>query len=245
MIDAINTAGAALRANQHWLDSISGNVANLNTPAYRAQATGFAAALDAGGDATPLVHAQRQEADTRTGDIRQTGRELDIAIHGGGFLRVIDGDGQLAYTRLGRLVVNADGNLAAANGWPLADDIRVPPDTLSLVIGTDGRVLAKLPGQAHATLLGTLQTVHIPAPSALTESSPGFFRDDTRLLAFSAGTPGNGLLGALQQGHLEFSNVDLVSEMTQLVLAQRAYQLNARVLQIGDEALATVNNLRR
>jgi flagellar basal-body rod protein FlgG len=245
MIDAINTAGAALRANQQWLDSISRNVANLNTPAYKAEATGFAAALNARGEATALVQAQPQEADLRTGDIRQTGRELDVAINGAGYLRVIDSDGQLAYTRLGRLVVNGDGQLAAANGWPLADDIRVPPDTLALVIGTDGRVFAKLPGQAQPVPLGALQTVHLPSPSALTETSPGFFRDGSRLLAFSAGTPGDGLLGSLQQGHLEFSNVDLVNEMTQLVLAQRAYQLNARVLQIGDEALATVNNLRR
>jgi flagellar basal-body rod protein FlgG len=245
MIDAINTATAALHANQQWLESISGNIANINTPAYKAQSTGFAAALSASGDSATLIQAQQQAGDGRTGDIRQTGRELDIAINGNGFLRVIDGEGNLAYTRLGRLVVNEEGALATANGWALVDNIRVSPDTISLSITTSGKVLAQLPGQAQPVLVGELHTVHLADTSTLTEVSPGFFRDDSRLLALEEGAPGTGLLGALQQGHLEFSNVDIVNEMTQLVLAQRAYQLNARVLQIGDEAMATVNNLRR
>lgn len=245
MIDAINTAGAALRANQQWLDSISGNIANINTPAYKAQATGFASALTAGGENATLIAAQQQTGDARTGDIRQTGRELDVAINGNGYLRVIDAQGNLAYTRFGRLVINADGALATTNGWPLADDIRVPPDTLSLSITTAGKVLAQLPGQTQPSLLGSLQTVHLADTSALNETSAGFYRDESHVVSAQEGEPGSGLLGALQQGHLEFSNVDLVSEMTQLVMAQRAYQLNARVLQIGDEAMATINNLRR
>lgn len=247
MIDAIDAARAALHANQQWLDSISANVANLNTPAYKAQGVEFRAAVAGGLDASAngLVVATPRATDLSAGDIRQTGRELDVAIRGNGFLRVSDGDGGVAYTRLGRLVVNGDGLLAIADGRALADDIAIPADALSVSVSDRGDVSARLPGESAPVMLGTIRLAHVTNLSGLVESGSGVFVDADRALSPEEGTPGTGVFGALAQGHLELSNVNLVDEMTQLVLAQRAYQLNARVLQAGDAALETINNLRR
>lgn len=251
MIEAIHIAGSALHANQQWLDNISTNVANINTPGYKTRDISFLSAIAPEGSAAlpagtaGLVRAETGAIDTATGDIRQTGRELDIAINGRGWFRVHDADGNLAYTRTGRFVVTEQGALATVDGRTLADDVMIPPDALAVSVNNRGEVQVKLPDQAAPMLAGTIRTVDIPDLSALTEVSPGTWLDPMRAATSTDGTPGDGVLGQLQQGHLEYSNVDLVNEMSQLVIAQRAYQLNARVLQIGDQVLETINNLRR
>lgn len=248
MIEAIHIAGSALQANQAWLDNISSNVSNINTPAYKARDTSFHGAVQATDPAaagTGLIQATTDPARLTTGDIRQTGRELDIAINGRGFFRVQDENGNLAYTRLGRFTVMADGTLAIHGGWRLADNVLLAPDTLAVDVTTRGEVRIKLADQANPVDAGSIRLVDIPDLAALKEVSPGIHADPQHTLDAVDGMPGDGALGHLQQGHLEYSNVDLVNEMSQLVIAQRAYQLNARVLQIGDQVLETINNLRR
>lgn len=245
MIDAINIAGAALRANQTWLDSISANVSNINTPGYKARDVSFDNAVQSAAGGTGLIQASAGAPDMATGDIRQTGRELDVAINGKGFFRVRDQQGAEAYTRLGRLVVAEDGRLMLPNGWLLADDIAIPPDALRVEITTFGEVRVKLPDQANMIAVGNIRTVQIGDLASLQEISPGIYASEQAAASADTGAPGVDARGHLQQGHLEYSNVDLVNEMSQLVIAQRAYQLNARVLQIGDQVLETINNLRR
>jgi flagellar basal-body rod protein FlgG len=262
MLDAIYSSLSALHSQQVRLDITSNNLANVNTGAFKKKratfselvypqttdrATAFNASIPertriTGGFGT---YIQQIRSDFVSGDLNQTGRTLDVAIQGTGFFEVEKTDGSLLYTRHGSLTVNSEGELVSATGLPLSDGIRVPTDATAIAIGKDGLVLASVPDEAQPIELGQIMLANFTNAEGLETAGDGLFRaTDQSGQAFKL-IPGESGLGLLQQGFLEASNVDFVEEMVELSMAQRAYQLNARVLQAADEMLAEVNGLRR
>lgn len=257
MIDALSIASSGLAANQAWIDSISNNVANMQTIGYKRSQVNFMdmvqqvpAADDGGALASNRltgagIQVSHQSQVFTPGAVRETTNPLDIAIVGNGFFEVELSNGELAYTRAGRFHVGADGQLALPNGMVLTSDLRIPPDAASLQIQADGVVRAKIANSQETLTVGQIRLAGFSNAEQLAKTSDGLYRA-TRLSGDPVyAEPGQGGQGTLLQAHVEMSNVNMIEEMTGLVLAQRAYQLNARLLQAGDQIMETINNLRR
>lgn len=257
MIDALSIASSGLSANQAWIDSISNNVANMQTVGYKRSQVNFqdmvqqVGTQDATGttDVTLLsgagIQVSNQTQVFTPGDVRQTTNPLDVAIQGDGFFEVELSSGELAYTRDGRFHVRADGQLTLSNGHVLTSEVHVPPDAASVQIQPDGVVKAKIANSAEVMTIGQIRLASFASAEHLQKLSDGLYRPTQQSGEPIYAEPGSGGQGVLLQGHLEMSNVNLIEEMTGLVLAQRAYQLNARLLQASDQILETINNLRR
>jgi flagellar basal-body rod protein FlgG len=179
------------------------------------------------------------------GELKKTESPLDVAIRGDGFLEVTMPDGSSAYTRGGSLKVNKDGLLATQAGYPLRPAIAVPDNAQSVVIGADGRVLVRLANQTAPIEAGQLELVRFANAGALAAQGDNLYRaseSSGEAIAARAGEEG---AGTLAQGFLEGSNVKMVDEMVNLMLAQRAYEASVKVVQAADEMLGLVNNLRK
>lgn len=255
MIDALYIAASGLQGSQTQIDTLSNNLANMQTPGYKRSNVNFA-------NVAMLTPAQvAQGAGTQgpgegvevlgshvvfsEGALVQSGNPLDLAIHGQGFLEVLDAAGNHLYTRAGQLHVDNEGYLATAQGNRLADGIQIPPDAKNLTIASDGKVSAVLGNDTQSTEIGQIQLATFISPDGLQSVGSNAYMATEASGDATLGRPQDAGFGSLQQGMIEQSNVDMVQSMTSLVLAQRAYQLNARVLQAADEILDTINNLRR
>lgn len=257
MIDALNIASSGLTANQAWIDSISNNVANMQTVGYKRSQVNFQDLVQPVGtertvakDAAIPVTGAGIQVSSQTqiftpGDVRQTNNPLDIAIQGDGFFEVSLPSGELAYTRAGRFHVDSDRELALSNGQTLTADLRIPPDSASVQIQPDGVVKARIANSNEIITVGQIRLASFASAEQLQKSGDGLYRPTSQSGEPVYAEPGSGGQGMLLQGHVEMSNVSLIDEMTGLVLAQRAYQLNARLLQASDQILETINNLRR
>lgn len=254
MIDALYISATGLRSQQEQIDVISNNVANMQTPGFKKSRVNFAemtgdpaSALAAG---APLFHGGgAQILSTRAifseGELRQTRNATDLAIEGSGFFELESVAGEKVYTRAGQFRIDGEGNLVNVNGMRLAQGLQVPPDAVDLRISPNGEVTARLGNDVERTVLGALELAMFPSADGLVAIGQNTFTSTEESGVASFGKPGEPGFGLLQQGYLEMANVDLVDEMTSLVMAQRAYQLNARVLQAADQVLETINNLRR
>ena len=179
------------------------------------------------------------------GDLRATRNPLDLAIEGAGFFEFESESSEPVYSRDGQFRIDAEGYLVNVQGLRPTQSIQIPADATEVAIAANGDVTAKLDGSAERMLLGTLELATFAAPDALVQVGDNRFKATEAAGAAAYGRPGDAGFGHLQSGYVEMANVDLVDEMTTLVLAQRSYQLNARVLQAADQILETINNLRR
>jgi flagellar basal-body rod protein FlgG len=255
MIDALYISASGLRSEQKQLDVISNNVANLQTPGFKRSRVNFvdvaSAAIAAGqaaegapvrGDGTRIASVA---AEFSAGDLRATGNALDLAIDGTGFFELATDDGGVAYTRDGRFHLDAEGNLVSLQGLRLAGAPQVPAGATGLRVDAGGEISALLAGDTERTTLGHIELATFVAPDALAALGDNRYGATDGAGAPAYATPGADGTGHLAQGYIEGSNVEMIDEMSSLVLAQRAYQLNARVLQAADQVLETINNLRR
>jgi flagellar basal-body rod protein FlgG len=259
MHDALYIGAAGMRAHQSHVDSIAHNVANVNTTGFRRQTVSFsavtAALAQAGVDPAEIVAAAvpARGAGTlahigvsiRAGELRQTGEPLDVAIDGLGFLEVLRADGTPAYTRAGALALNADGMLTLADGTPLAAHVSIAPDATSVRIDADGRVWSAVADDAEPVEAGRIELVSFPNVGALQAVGSNLFVATEEAGQPQIAAPGEGGLGLIRQGFLESSNVQLVDELVALMLAQRAFELNSRVVQAADQMLQITNSLYR
>lgn len=252
MIDALFISATGLRSQQQQIDVISNNVANLQTPGFKKSRVAFAAMTQAPvegalpTDATGLGSTVLSVGAVFTaGPLQPTGNPLDLAIDGPGLLEVLDPAGERRYSRAGRLVVDGEGFLSLPSGHRLSAAIQIPPDATDVRISREGEVLARLSGSDEDTPLGQIDLALVPSLEGLSALGENLFALTEASGEPTLGRPGEAGAGSIQQGYLESSNVDMVDEMTALVLAQRAYQLNARLLQASDQILETLNNLRR
>lgn len=257
MIDALHIAASGLSSQQQQIDVISNNLANMQTPGYKRSRVAFAdvSALTPAqareGLATNEVGAGTQITSTAPvmvdGTMQETNNSWDLAIQGTGFFEIENGDAdsERLYTRSGQLKIDSDGYVATNSGHRLAQGIQVPADATQITIGANGEIRGVLPGDKGSTVIGQLELASFAAPEALRSVGGNAFAATDVSGDATLGKPGEAGFGTIHQGFVEGSNVDLVSEMSTLVLAQRAYQLNARVLQASDQILDTINNLNR
>jgi flagellar basal-body rod protein FlgG len=254
MIDALYISATGLRSQQESIDVISNNVANMQTPGFKKSRVSFAEITGVTAETQNVVGSQFNGGGTRVmstlpvfseGEMRLTQNATDLAIEGSGFFELENADGEKLYTRAGQFRIDQEGYLVSVNGMRLAQGIQIPPDAIDMRIAPTGDITARLGNDAERTQIGTIELVSFPSSDALQSVGENTFSMTDSSGAPSFGKPGDVGFGKLQQGYLELANVDLIDEMTNLVMAQRAYQLNARVLQAADQILETINNLRR
>jgi flagellar basal-body rod protein FlgG len=262
MIRALYTAASGMSAQQLNLDTIANNLANSSTSGFRQRrlqfqdmiyqnlvtpgaaqsqqtvSAGLQVGLGTKSAATEVIMTQ--------GDLNQTGNPLDLAIQGNGFFQIQRPDGTTAYSRAGSFHLNNQGQIVTIDGDPLVPSITIPPNATSITITQYGMVNATLPGQQNPTQLGQIQLATFANPEGLNSIGNNLFEatlsSGQAVLDTPGGTQG---LGTLQQGYLENSNVDVVTEFVQMVLAQRAYESNSKVIRAADDMYSQVNNMTR
>ncbi len=262
MFDALQIAATGMQAQQMNVEAIANNLANVNTPGFKKARVAFfdlvtqgvASPAPAGAEEAVALLGQRGGAGVSVasvsklfdaGDLRKTDAAMDVAISGDGFLEVIMADGSRAYTRGGTLKVGADGQLTTQGGQALKPSITVPTDTQALTISSDGKVYSASAGKPTPVELGQLQMVRFMSPGTLTALGDSLYRASEASGEPIGGRPGEDAMGSVRQGFLEGSNVKMVEEMVNLMVAQRAYEASVKVVQASDEMLGMVNTLRR
>lgn len=254
MIDALYISASGLRSQQEQIDVISHNVANMQTPGFKRGRVNFAEIAGISSIESSGIGSQFSGGGTRVaatlpvfsdGELRLTQNATDLAIVGGGFFELDEESGAKLYTRSGQFRVDDSGYLTSTSGLRLSQGIQIPPDATDVRISSDGEITARLGLDSERSVLGVIELAAFASPDTLQVMGDNTYGPTEFSGAASFGRPGDAGFGRLQQGFLEMSNVDLVDEMSSLVLAQRAYQLNARVLQAADQVLETINNLRR
>lgn len=258
MLDALYIAAIGLQAQKEQLDAVANNLANVGTTAYKRQSVDFSAILDrpapvTGTDTIGATDSRPNRLlrfDPKPGDVHQTGRLLDVAIVGSGYFEVELPGEKVGYSRDGSLQVNADGALTLSTGQVLKADVRVPADAHDVRVLADGTVTAVIPSETKATdvappatVLGQIELAMFNNPEALTYQGDGIYTAPDGLEPTRA-HPGEEGSEALTVQSLEGSNIDLNSEMVTMMLMQRIYELNSRVVQVSDEMIGMSNNMR-
>lgn len=250
-----------MKAQQLIVDNTANNLANVNTTGFKRSQLGFQDLLYVTKRAAGTEAAQglqlptglqigsgvRPSSNTKIfseGTLENTDNKLDIAIEGDGFLQINLPNGSPRYTRDGSLRMNSSGSLVTSEGYLVQPQITIPQDTLSVSIGTDGTVSVLTAGApTAATTVGSLTLVRFPNQAGLSSEGGNLYSETSASGAPITGTPGADGFGAVRQGFLERSNVEVVSELVNLILAQRAYEINSRAIKAGDEMLQTSNNI--
>jgi flagellar basal-body rod protein FlgG len=246
-----------LQSQQRALDILAGNIANINTPAFKRSEVQFSEVLASHSDpdvpradladapvasagvmvdATPMIDEM--------GQLQPTGHPMDVAIEGSGFIELMGPEGQTLLWRGGTLKVGDDGMLATSTGIPLKASISVPSDATAITIGDDGVVSAQTSSSTTATQIGQISLVKASDMTALKQLDGGLYRvdDGAKLTDVKPGEDGTGML---VQGSIEGSNADMTSEMVQMMLVQRAYSANAQMVQAADQLMGIANGLKR
>jgi flagellar basal-body rod protein FlgG len=261
MFRALYTAASGMLAQQLNLDNIANNLANASTAGFRGTRLQFqdliyqemvvpgSAATQQTTVSTGLqiglgTRASASEILQTQGDFDNTGNSLDLAIQGAGFFQVKQTNGETAYTRAGSFHLDQQGNVVTASGDPVEPSVTIPAGATSISVGSDGTVTVTMPGQTNAQQVGSIQLATFPNPGGLLANGNNLFTPTTASGDPIVGTPGGSEgLGTLQQGMLEDSNVNVVDEFIQMIVTQRAYESNSKVVQAADQMLQDVNNM--
>ena len=260
-MQALRTAATGMAAQQLNVEVISNNIANMNTVAFKRQRAEFqdllyqtletagaqtsdqgtivptGVQIGAGVKAGSVYRIQTQ------GSLTRTDNKYDLAIDGRGYLQVLTPQGDTAYTRAGNLAVNDQGQLVTQDGYQIQPAISIPADALDVVISKSGQVQVT---QANGTpsVIGTLELATFVNEGGLIAQGANLFRESGASGPPTTGTPGSVGFGSLLQGYTEASNVDAVAEITALIVAQRAYELNSMVISTADCMLAVANQVK-
>lgn len=250
-IGAIYSGASGMVAQQTGADNAANNVANASTAGFQRGAVSFQdvfmRSLQAPDAATGngVAVAAIRKVDTQ-GPLLNTGSPFDVAIEGPGFFQVANPiDGTMRYTRDGSLRVDALGRLVTSAGFPLEPAITVPPDALSVSIGADGTVTGAFPGAVAPTTLGQFLLARFINPAGLGAEGSNLLSETAASGAPLIGPPGVGGAGSLRQGFLEMSNVELINEAVNLLIARRAFEFNSKPIRTSDDMLATTADLIR
>jgi flagellar basal-body rod protein FlgG len=262
MLRALYTAATGMQAQQINIDTIANNIANVNTTGFKqgraefqdllyqnirsagtasSSSTTYPVGLQLGMGTRPVATARIFSQ----GDFQQTGNPLDLVIQGQGFFQVRLPSGETGYTRDGTFHLNAQGSLVTADGNVLEPQLTIPPSAQNIVIGADGTVSVTLAGQNAAQQVGTIQLATFQNAGGLNPAGGNLFMATTASGDAITGTPGQTGLGTINQGFLEQSNVDIVKEMVNMIVAQRAYEVNSKAIKVADDMLSQINNLSR
>ena len=261
MIRALYTAASGMNAQQTNIDNVAHNLANVNTTGFKKSRVEFEDLVyqelrAPGAQASATTEAPvglgmglgtRAVATARnfsSGNLRTTAAPLDIAIEGGGFFKIALPSGTTAYTRAGTFHLDAQGTIVTADGYPLEPQVTIPTDTVSVSISKDGIVSATVPGQGSSQV-GAIEIATFANPAGLRPLGGNLFELTTASGDEEGGAPGTDARGTLAQGFVEDSNVSVVEEMVNMIIGQRAYEANSRVVKAADEMLSQVNTLVR
>ncbi|MBU2605106.1 MAG: flagellar basal-body rod protein FlgG [Alphaproteobacteria bacterium] len=259
---SLQIAATGMAAQQLRVDVISNNIANMSTAAYRPRVAEFSdlmyqqyltpgtitsqvgTVVPAGIQIGTGVRPSTVSMQIIQGSLKETGSDLDLGIDGAGFLEVTLPSGESAYTRDGKLNRSAEGEMVTMDGYPLADGITIPADAKSISISRDGEVVAYFDDQPAGQAIGSIQLVRFVNEKGLEAVGDNLFRETAASgtpTQVVAGTEGSGFI---RQGYLEESGVDVVKEISDLIEAQRGYELNSKVITASDEMLAATTRLR-
>ncbi len=259
---SLHTAALGMSAQQTSVDNIANNLANANTTGYKRSRVVFQDLLyqtvQAGGEgesdagAAPaslqMGHGATAVATVRNftqGSFTETGNALDLAINGDGFFQVQKPDGSVAYTRDGTFTLSAEGDLVTQTGLPVEPSISVPPDAVEVHVNQEGIVSARLQGEAEPIELGQIELARFPNAAGLRPNGGNLFEQtETSGEPFIA-SPGRDGVGTIRQGFLEEGNVDVVQEMASLIQAQRAYEINSKMVTTSEDMMQIANNVKR
>lgn len=259
---ALKIAATGMAAQQMRVETISNNLANMSTTGYNTRRAEFAdlhyqqlarAGAVSASDGTLLptgvqlglgVRPAAVTINLEQGSLSETGGDLDVAIEGNGYLEVTLPSGQAGYTRDGALKRSADGEVVTSEGYAVAPSITIPDDARSVSINADGEVYAYFDDSTQAQLLGQFNLVGFTNPKGLEALGGNIFIETEASGAALPSTPGQDGLGTLRQGYLEDSSVDPVREITELIEAQRGYELNAKVISAADQMLGATTQVR-
>lgn len=259
---SLSIAGTGMLAQQTNVDVISNNIANMNTTAFKRQRAEFQDLLyqqvqrpgsGTGSGETRAPSGIQIGAGVRTGGVYRiseqgamttTSNRYDIAIEGTGYFQIQMPNGDTAYTRAGSFQLSDQGELVTTDGFPVQPGITIPPEAVDVVISRTGTVQVKLDGQTEMQDVGQLQLASFVNEAGLEAQGGNLYLATTASGQPNVATPGDPGFGALRQGYLEASNVNPVAEITALITAQRAYEMNSRVVKTVDEMLATSSQLR-
>lgn len=259
---SLSISATGMLAQQTNVDVISNNIANMNTTAFKRQRAEFqdllyqqvsrAGAASAGTDArTPSgiqIGAGVKTAGVyriaEQGAMTQTGNRYDIAIDGQGYFTIDLPSGETAYTRAGSFQVSDQGELVTSEGYRVQPGITIPQGVVDVVVSKTGEVQVKLPDSPQLQTVGQLQLATFMNDAGLEAMGSNLFKETAASGQATIANPGEPGFGTLSQGFLEASNVNAVSEITALITAQRAYEMNSRVLKTADEMLSTTSQMR-
>jgi flagellar basal-body rod protein FlgG len=262
MIRALWTAASGMQAQQLNIDVVANNLANVSTTGFKKSRADFQDLMyqtvkTTGAPSTNSTTIPtgiqvglgvKTAAVTKifsAGNITQTGNDLDLAIQGEGFFQVQQSDGSTAYTKAGSFKKDGQGKVVTSDGSPVLPEILIPANATKVTVGNDGTVSVQQAGQTAATTVGTLQLASFSNPSGLNSIGKNLFLPTDSSGAATTGTAGQNGLGTLEQGYIEMSNVSTMDEMVNMIVGQRAYEINSKVVQAADEMLQQASGLKR
>ena len=259
---ALQSAATGMYAQQLYVDVIANNLANINTTAFKRSQMQFQDLLyetvravgtsSLRGSQTPteleIGSGTRPVAALKIfsqGDITATDNPLDIALSGDGFFQILRPDRTIVYTRDGSFKLSAEGQIVTSDGFALEPPMLLPPDTTSIHISSDGLIQVQLVGEMEPQTVGQIELARFVNAGGLKSMGRNLYQATVASGEPILGTPGAEGFGDLSQGYLETSNVDVVKEMVNMIIAQRAYEINSKAIKTAEEMLSMANNLKR
>lgn len=261
-MQALRTAATGMAAQQMNVEVISNNIANMNTIAFKRQRAEFqdllyqtyeAAGAQSSDQGTIVPTGVQVGAGVKAGavyrvstqgSLTRTDNQYDLAIDGRGYFQVLMPSGETAYTRAGNMAVNDQGQLVTQDGYQIQPAITIPSDAVAVTISASGQVQVSQAGQTAQSVVGVLELSTFLNEGGLQALGSNLYKETTASGSPTNGTPGSTGIGTLIQGYTEASNVDAVSEITALIVAQRAYEMNSKVISTADNMLATANQVK-
>ena len=259
---SLDIASTGMQAQQTNVDVISNNLANMTTTGFKRRRAEFQDLIYQNlrrvgsntSDSGTIVPAGAQVGlGVRTaaiyrineqGTLQQTSNSLDVAIRGNGYFQVTLPTGDTAYTRDGTFGLSPTGEIVTSDGYTIAPGLTIPPNATSVTISATGLVQATIDGQTTPTTVGTIQLATFPNESGLDAQGDNMFLQSAASGNVVQGNPGSPGFGSVLQGFVEGSNVNVVTEISDLITAQRAYEMNSRVITTSDQMLSTLSQLR-
>ena len=262
MIRALYTAASGMNAQQANIDNVAHNLANVNTVGFKKsrvefedlvyQQTKAPGTMTSTTGETPVgletglgVRSVASSRDFGTGNLRATNGPLDLAIEGDGLFQVQLPSGETGYSRSGSFHLSAEGALVTSEGYPMQPQITIPPNATTITISKAGIVSASIAGQTGVQEIGTIELASFRNPAGLRALGGNLFQASTASGEPTVGPPGIDSRGTIAQGYVEDSNVSVVEEMVNMILSQRAYEANSKVVKASDEMLQQVNTIVR
>jgi flagellar basal-body rod protein FlgG len=261
-VRSLDIAGTGMQAQQTNVEVISNNMANMTTTGFKRRRVEFqdliyqnlrrvgsnssdsGAVVPSGAQVGLGVKTAAIYRINEQGNLQQTSNTLDMAIQGNGYFQVTLPDGGTAYTRDGTFALAPDGTIVTADGLTVQPGLQIPSAATGVTINTSGQVQASIQGQTAPQLVGQLQLAAFPNEAGLDAQGGNLFMQTAASGAPVSGNPATAGFGTVEQGFIETSNVNVVTEITNLITAQRAYEMNSKVITSSDEMMSTLTNLR-